>query len=53
MIQAMEEAGGVSMKTMRKGKDLTLQEKEWITQISFPTVPDSLKYDGLNLMYWS
>ena len=53
MIHAMEEAGSVGMNTRRKGKDPTLQERERISQISFPTIPDSLKYDGLNLMYWS
>ena len=49
----MEEAGGVGMKTRRKGKDPTLQERERISQISFPIIPYSLRYDGLNLMHWS
>ena len=53
MIQAMEKAGGVGMKSGRKGKDPILQERDRISQISFPTIPDFLKYDGLNLMHWS
>ena len=57
MIQAMDSASDTSKKSGDKNgksdKEPTLWERERISQISFPFVLDSLKYDGLNLMHWS
>ena len=51
VIQVMDGAGDTGKKSRgdrngKSDKELTLWERERISQISFPAVPNSLKYDG-------